>query len=198
MFSYIKGELAAIYPDSIVVENSGMGFLIYTSLNAIGELPPIGEDVKIYTYMAVKEDDISLIGFVEEADIDMFKKLISVSGIGTKSALAILSELKTDELVTAIMSGDAKAISAANGVGKKSAERVILELKDKINIEDMYISDGSTDVHVSDSSDNIKDAILAMTSLGINSSDAAKAVRKVEGRDAMTAEEILKAALKNI
>ncbi len=198
MFSYIKGELAAIYPDSIVVENSGIGFLIYTSLNAIGELPPIGEDVKIYTYMAVKEDDISLIGFVEEADIDMFKKLISVSGIGTKSALAILSELKTDELVTAIMSGDAKAISAANGVGKKSAERVILELKDKINLEDMYISDGSNGVHVSDSSDNIKDAILAMTSLGINSSDAAKAVRKVEGRDAMTAEEILKAALKNI
>ncbi len=198
MFSYIKGELAETGKDYIVIENSGIGFIIYTSAQTIGKAGSIGDFVKAYTLMNVKEDDISIYGFIDKNDIDIFKKLISVSGIGPKGALSIMSELSTDDLVTAIMSGDSKAISAANGIGKKTAERVILELKDKLDIDEMYISGSDTGVSNETGSTSVKDAILALTSLGYSSSDAARAVRSVDGAKDMDTEDILKAALRNI
>lgn len=199
MISYIKGIIADKSEDGVVVETGGIGFGINASVNTVASLPSVGDEAIVYTFMNVKEDDISLYGFSQKTDIDIFKKLISVSGIGPKGALSIMSSLSTDDLVTAIMSGDVKAISAANGIGKKTAERVILELKDKIDLEELYTSSANVPAaKLSMEDQNIKDTILALTALGISSSDAARAVRSVPDAGEMTAEQLLKAALKNV
>ena len=140
MYAYIKGELAEKNIDSIVVEAAGVGYLIYIPTQYFDMLPDEGEDVKIYTYLCVREDAMILYGFLSKDDLEIFKLLITVSGIGPKGALAILSVMDADSLRFAIMSGDAKAISRAPGVGARTAQRLILELKDKISIDDTLIS----------------------------------------------------------
>ena len=199
MISYIKGIITDKTEDGVVIETGGIGFGVNASVNTVASLPSVGDEAIVYTFMNVKEDDISLYGFSQKTDIDIFKKLISVSGIGPKGALSIMSSLSTDDLITAIMAGDVKAISAANGIGKKTAERVILELKDKINLEELYTSSANApSAKLSMEDQNIKDTILALTALGISASDAARAVKAVPDAGEMTAEQLLKAALKNV
>lgn len=199
MISYIKGELVALSENQAVIENNGMGFLVNIPGAASFGSVEIGMSVKVYTYMNVREDDISLFGFISQDDLEMFKMLISVSGIGPKNALAILSVLDAGNLRVAIISGDAKAISNAPGVGKKSAERVILELKDKIDIEGI-LSCGNDDSVFSTGADvkstAFAEVVEALVSMGASDSEAFKAAKAVPEADKLSVDEFLKAALK--
>ncbi|MBE5957987.1 MAG: Holliday junction branch migration protein RuvA [Lachnospiraceae bacterium] len=197
MISYIKGELVNIKNDSIVVDNNGIGYNIFIPTSILASLPHCGSEVKIHTYFLVREDTQSLYGFLKPDDLEIFKLLISVSGIGPKGALAILSTLTPDELRFAILSDDSKAISKAPGVGSKTAQRCIIELKDKINIADtsdasIVIESGSAD----DSSVK-NEAISALVALGYTQSEAYKVVSSVVTEDS-TVEDVLKQALKKL
>lgn len=200
MYAYIKGELAEINTDHIVVEVGGIGYQVFISLQTFDYLPSVGEDLKIYTYLYLREDAMILYGFLTKDDMELFKLLISVSGIGPKGGLAILSTLEADDLRFAILSGDAKAISKAPGVGGKTAQRVILELKDKLSLEDAF---EAKTVHVQKNvavaGGSVKnDAVMALTALGYSSTESLKAVSAVEITEDMDVEEVLKAALKHL
>ena len=200
MYAYIKGELAEINTDHIVIEAGGIGYQVFISLQTFDYLPSVGENLKIYTYLYLREDAMILYGFLTKDDLELFKLLISVSGIGPKGGLAILSTLEADDLRFAILSGDAKAISKAPGVGGKTAQRVILELKDKLNLEDAF--EAKTE-HVQKNAaaagGSVKnDAVMALTALGYSSTESLKAVSAVEITEDMDVEEVLKAALKHL
>lgn len=200
MYAYIKGEIIDISEDNLVLECNNIGYNIRIPLSVAQRLPGIGATVKIYTYTSVREDAFNLFGFLSKDDLEIYKKLIAVNGIGPKGALSILSAMSADDLRFAILSGDAAAIAKAQGVGKKSAERIILELRDKVQ----FIGSAATDLEVLTSSDttaetNAKnEAIEALTSLGYSPSDALRAVRQVELTEDMDAGTILKQALKLI
>ena len=200
MYAYIKGELAEINTDHIVIEAGGIGYQVFISLQTFDYLPSVGENLKIYTYLYLREDAMILYGFLTKDDLELFKLLISVSGIGPKGGLAILSTLEADDLRFAILSGDAKAISKAPGVGGKTAQRVILELKDKLSLEDAF--EAKTE-HVQKNAaaagGSVKnDVVMALTALGYSSTESLKAVSAVEITEDMDVEEVLKAALKHL
>lgn len=206
MIAYIKGILAEVYEDGIVVEAGSIGYNIMVSGNVIGMLPGIGSEVKIHTYTHVREDAFLLYGFLTRDDLEIFKKCITVSGIGPKGALAILSVMDADSLRFAIISGDAKAIAKAPGVGARTAERLILELKDKVNIEDTLVgheiamgnASAMQGVDATGVNAMKKDAVEALVALGYSSTEALKAVNQIEDLQNMDSEAILKAALKHI
>lgn len=200
MYAYIKGELAEINTDHIVVEAGGIGYQVFISLQTFDYLPSVGEDLKIYTYLYLREDAMILYGFLTKDDMELFKLLISVSGIGPKGGLAILSTLEADDLRFAILSGDAKAISKAPGVGGKTAQRVILELKDKLSLEDAFEAKTEhVQKNVAAAGGSVKnDAVMALTALGYSSTESLKAVSAVEITEDMDVEEVLKAALKHL
>lgn len=201
MYAYIKGELAEINIDHIVIETGGIGYQIFIPGQTFEYLPAIGEELKVYTYLYLREDAMILYGFLTKDDLELFKLLISVSGIGPKGGLAILSTLDADDLRFAVLSGDAKAIAKAPGVGGKTAQRVILELKDKMSLEDAFEKKTQ---HVQETANapaagSVKnDAVLALTALGYSSTESLKAVSHVEITDSMDVEDVLKAALKHI
>ena len=204
MYAYLKGTLEEITEDNIVVEVGNIGYNVKVSTTTTEVLPGIGSEVKIYTYTLVREDTFSLYGFLTKDDLEIFKKLITVNGIGPKGGLAILSVMNADALRFAIMAGDAKSIAKAPGVGNKTAERVILDLRDKISLEDTLRGiDGSSEnvngtLTGGAGTDNVmkKEAIEALVALGYSASDATSAVKKVEVTEDTTVETILKAALK--
>lgn len=203
MISYVRGPLVEIEEDVVVVEAAGMGYNIHVPLSVLEELPRIGAEVRIYTYLQVREDAMSLYGFLNRQDLSMFKQLIGVNGIGPKAALGILSVLRPDDLRMAILSGDAKAISRAPGVGAKTAQRVILDLKDKVNLEDMLpgMGGGAADSGGGSAGQTESagmEAIGALVALGYSNMEASKAVRRVTVTDEMTPEDVLKAALKHL
>lgn len=200
MFSYIKGTIEDIDMDYIVVENNNIGFKVLTSANVISKVS-LHEDRTIYTYMNVREDDISLFGFLTKDEISVFKLLISVSGIGPKGALAIMSALSMDELRMAVISGDYKAIAKANGVGPKTAQRVVIELKDKFKLEDVFgtVDSGDGDLSEDASDDIISDAVLALNALGYSESESLRIVKRTALQGSYgTVEDLIKASLKNI
>ena len=201
MISYVKGSLTEKFEDSVIVEAGGIGYRIFVPTSVLEHLPKMGETVKIYTYFSVREDAMSLYGFLSRQDLEMFRQLIGVNGVGPKSALGILSALSPDVLRLAVLSGDAKAISKAPGVGSKTAQRIILDLKDKVKAED--ILDGYTEPvsghgEVSTVGEIGKEAIEALTALGYSASEASGVVKKVTITESMTAEDVLKAALKHL
>lgn len=199
MISYIKGELVEVTENSIVIDHNGMGFSIMMPGSILDKLPSVGSELKVHTYLYVKEDILDLYGFLTRDDLKIFKLLITVNGIGPKGALAILSALSPDDLRFAVLAGDAKTISKAPGIGSKTAQKLIIELKDKLKIEDVL--DGAGEGYVSQ--DNMADtsaaeAVMALTSLGYSAADATRAVRMVENAQDMDSEAILKAALKKL
>lgn len=203
MYAYIRGTLEEITEDAVIVETGGIGYNIKVSGTTVDLLPGIGSEVKIYTYTLVREDAFLLYGFLTRDDLEIFKKLITVSGIGPKGGLAILSVMSADALRFAVMAADAKAIARAPGIGAKTAERVILDLRDKISLEDTLRGIGSSadsagQAAGSGNSDNLmkREAIEALVALGYSASDATAAVKKVEIREDATSESILKMALK--
>ena len=204
MISYIKGPLTEIRGDMIVIEAGPVGLEVRVPLSLLDELPKVAEGVKIYTYFQVREDSMSLYGFLSRQDREMFQQLLGVNGVGPKGALGILSALRPDDLRLAILSGDAKAISRAPGIGVKTAQRVILDLKDKVSADDILSSvaeDGESSGDISwqgSGGDAVKEAIQALVALGYTNAEAARAVRRTEVTDTMTAEEILKASLRHL
>ena len=194
MIGYIKGEVAAIYEDRIVLENNGIGYNIYMPASSLELIDGIGAVVKIHTYLCVREDAMLLYGFLTKDDLDLYRLLISVGGIGPKGGLSLLSVMSSDELKFAIMSGDVKQIAKAPGIGAKTAQRVIIDLKDKIDLasgfDQMYTD---KEQKGQDKMSSVKEeAALALTALGYSQTDAYKAVRSAQGEDVET---VLKSAL---
>ena len=203
MFSYIKGTLEEYWEDTIVVESGGIGWNIHVPLSVLDRLPHVGEQIKVYTSFQVKEDSMTLYGFFSRQDLKMFNQLLGVNGIGPKAALGILSSLTPDDLRMAIMAEDAKAIAKAPGIGPKTAKRVILDLKDKISMDDvlpLQFAGGQAEANVAAAASGVdgagKEAIEALVALGYSPTEATKAVRQVEIKEGMNAEAVLKASLK--
>ena len=201
MISYVKGELIALEEDKAIVDVNGIGYGVYMSGQALGMLPSIGEEVRLHTHLNVKEDAMQLFGFLTRDDLQVFKLLIGVSGIGPKGALNILSQLSPDDLRFAVVTNDAKTIASAPGIGKKTAEKLIIELKDKLSIEDVLkhtVNSEEKQEAYSYANDMQSEAIQALVSLGYGNAESMKAVKKVTITEDITVEEILKLALKNI
>jgi Holliday junction DNA helicase RuvA len=198
MISFVKGILAEVLEDTIVVENNGIGFEIRAAGSVFAALPHTGEEVKIYTYLYVREDEMSLFGFESRDELNVFRQLITVSGIGPKGALAILSTLNVNELRVAVMNEDAKSISASPGIGLKTAQKLIIELKGKLG----EATDGGASIlealQTPDVTDARGEAVAALTALGYSNSEAVLAVKKVEFTPDMDAEAVLKASLKHL
>ncbi len=199
MYSYISGTLEEVREDSIVVDNHGIGYLLYIPLRIHEELPEIGSQVKIYTYLQVREDTFILFGFASEDEIAMFRLLLTVSGIGPKGALALLSSYSANEIRFAVASDDDKLLSRASGVGGKTAQRIIIELKDKVDLEEAVEALGTTGPVVYEGNSVIKkEAMEALVALGYTSSDASRVLSCIEISEDDDVEEVLKQALKNM
>ncbi len=202
MFSYIKGELTEVNPDHIVLEAGGIGYMIYVPTLALEYLPETGNEVKIYTYLYFREDLVVLYGFLSREDLEVFKLLIAISGIGPKAAVGILSAMSAEDLQFAVISQDAKAIAKAPGIGSKTAQRVILELKDKLSFEEVLenkLEKGTGAAAPAAGTGTVKnEAVMALTALGYSSSESLKAVSKVDITPEMNVEEVLKQALKHM
>ena len=201
MIAYVKGIVEDITEDNVVVDMNGFGINVRISADTASRLPGIGEETKLYTYTCVREDAFLLYGFLSRNDLEIFKKCITVNGIGPKGALAILSVMDADTLRFAIISGDTKAISKAPGIGARTAERLILELKDKLKIDDSMIEReiAATAVNntLADSAQK-SEAVEALVSLGYGRTESIKAVNAIEGIEVMDSGAILKAALKKM
>ena len=198
MLAYITGTLEEIQEDSVVIDHQGMGYRIFVSAMDLGKLPGQGQQMKLHLHMIIREDDISLYGFSSRDALHIFRFLISVSGIGPKAGLAILSALSVNEIQMAVLSGDVKALTKANGVGTKGAQRVIMELKDRIDLDSMLTPQRESAGNGIAASDTVTAAAMALTSLGYSQMEAMQAIQRVEQSESMTEEELLKAALKKI
>lgn len=199
MIAFVKGKIEDLSEENVVIDIGGVGVNVKISAGTFNLLPGIGGEVKLYTYTSVREDAFILFGFLTRDELELFKKLITVNGIGPKGGLSILSVMSADELRFAIVSGDGTAIARAPGIGKKTAERVILDLRDKISLEDtlihrkMQVSGAAgQDSHA------VNEAVEALTALGYSASDALQAVKKVAPDKNMDVETLLKLALKNM
>ena len=206
MISYVKGPLMGIEEDVIVVEAGSLGLAVHVPVSLLPELPGLGQEVTVYTYFQVREDAMTLYGFLHPQDRDMFRQLLGVNGIGPKGALGILSVLRPDDLRLAIVSEDVKALAKAPGIGTKTAQRMILDLKDKISMEDVLgsmasgtdLGTGSGAAAMAGLAEAAKEAVQALVALGYTNSEASRAVKPVEIVDGMTSEDVLKASLKHL
>ncbi|MCR5107189.1 MAG: Holliday junction branch migration protein RuvA [Lachnospiraceae bacterium] len=201
MIAYLKGSVAAIYEGQIVLETNSIGYNIFMPQSSLELIDGIGSEVKIYTYLSVREDAMLLYGFLTKDDLDFYKLLLSVNGVGPKAALSILSSFSADDLKFAILSGDSKTISSkASGIGPKTAQRIIIDLKDKVDLNEAFeskLSKASDADEIRDSG-NRSEAVEALTALGYSSTDALRAVREASKDGIDDVEELLKRALKYI
>lgn len=203
MISFICGQVADITENSVIIETGGIGYEIFMTGEAIEQAARVEGKVKIHTYFQVREDAMQLYGFWHKDDLQVFRLLLSVNGIGPKAALGVLSGLSADELRFAVLSDDVKTLSRAPGIGKKTAQKLILELKDKLKLEDAFEKklmheQEKADLNDTDFHDGRQEAVEALTALGYSSSEALKAVHKVTDVDPGDVEAILKAALKQL
>ena len=204
MFAYIKGIVEDITQECCVIDVHNVGINIHISSQTAARMPGIGEEAKLYTYTSVREDAFWLYGFLTKGDLEMFKRCITVSGIGPKGALGLLSVMDGDQLRFAILAQDVKAISQAPGIGKRTAERLVLELKDKLDYDDTMISGEAANYSGSRGVDAVMDhpgkreAVEALEALGYGQTEAMKAVSQVEGADTLDSGTLLKQALKRM
>lgn len=196
MIYSVTGNVVAYDSSTVVVDVNGVAFRCITTLTTAQKCASVGARVTLLTYMNVREDAIELFGFYEQRELDCFKMLIGVNGVGPKMALAVLSELSADKVILSIASGDFKAITKANGVGPKIAQRIVMELKDKVGKFGVAENDGIDIGSVSATMDNSNtaEAVAALEMLGYSQSEASVAVSKVDST--LTVEEIIKQALK--
>ena len=197
MIQYLKGIVADISLDEVVVEVNGIGYGVKVPASVLDNVRTTGAEIKLYTYMNVREDGISLFGFLTKDDLEMFKKVITVSGIGPKGGLAIISTLSSDGLRFAILSNDAKAIAKSPGIGAKTASKLILELKDKVNLEEAFEKKSENVVRTNNMLNNeiIQDATEALMALGYSSSEALKAINGMDIAEDTSVQEVIKYAL---
>lgn len=195
MYAYIRGSLEIKSNDHVIVEANGIGYRIFMSSNAIQRLGDLNSIVKVFTHYHVREDNISLYGFCNLEELRMFELLISVSGVGAKSAIAILSNITPSKFALAVISNDVKELTKLPGIGAKSAQRIILELKDKLKTEESIAAESDFEVQsVLAKDDNMHEAISALQVLGYPVKDATKAVTSVDCTG-LSVEEIIKKAL---
>ncbi len=201
MIAYVEGRIAKIYEDSVVVVTAaGIGFQVFVPANVLREAGGIGSEIYLNTYMQVREDGMFLFGFTEDDELEMFKELISVSGVGPKVALALLSALSPEDIVMAILSGDAKTLSTAQGVGKKVAEKIILFLRDKAEklSEGFSLTEEANGNVNRGNRDVIMEAAQALNALGFSMTEAMKAINSLNVEEDATAEDIIKLALREM
>ena len=195
MYAYIKGSLEIKSNDHVIVEANGVGYRIFMSSNAIQRLGEINSVVKVFTHYHVREDNISLYGFCNLEELRMFELLISVSGVGAKSAIAILSNIAPSKFALAVISNDVKELTKLPGIGAKSAQRIILELKDKLKTEESIAAESDFEVQsVLAKDDNMHEALSALQVLGYPQKDAMKAVNSIDCKE-LSVEDIIKKAL---
>lgn len=201
MIAYVKGIVEDITADNAVIDVNGIGYNVRISADTASRLPGIGESAKLYTYTCVREDAFCLFGFLAKNELELFKLLITVNGIGPKGGLAILSVMEADDLRFAILSGDTKAISKAPGIGAKTAQRLILDLKDKISIDDTMIEREIAAGVVSSAQPDTpqkQEAVAALVALGYGQAESMKAVNAIENIEELDSGAVLKAALKKL
>ena len=197
MIYSLTGELTYIGDQFLVVECGGVGLKCFTSVATAANAGRIGDQIRLYTYLSVKEDALDLYGFKTENELRAFKLLISVSGVGPKAAVSILSEMSADKLSLAVAAGDTKAITRANGVGKKIAERIVLELKDKMAGVTLSSSESSVSAAASVAEDSpAGEAVAALVALGFSKSDAAAAVGAMDS--SLPADEMIRQGLRQL
>lgn len=197
MIYNVNGTLTYTEPTFAVVECGGVGFKCFVSMNTLKDLTSIGTRVNLFTYMSVREDAMDLFGFSTQAELQAFKLLITVSGVGPKAAIAILSVLSPDRLSIAVSSGDVKSIQAANGVGKKTAERVVLELKDKmVGVGSANAASVVEGIQSVAASSNAQEAVEVLVSLGFNQSDAAMVVGAMD--KSLSVDDMIRKGLKQL
>lgn len=199
MIAFVQGEIADITEDTVVLSVNGFGINVHISGRVAAQLPGIGEKVKLHTYTLVREDAFLLYGFLHKNDLELFKKCITVNGIGPKGALSLLSAMDADALRYAILSKDAKAIAKAPGIGQKTAERLIIDLKDKVSYDDTMI-DREIGEHATAGipapSEAVKETIEALVALGYGQTESMQAVGKIPGAEGKDSSALLKEALK--
>lgn len=194
MISYIKGRLEAKNLDNVIIEVGGIGYKIFMSVNSMDRLGETGTEVKVHTYMRVREDDISLYGFCTNEELKMFEQLLGVSGVGAKSALSILANISPSSFALAIITGDLNTLKSLPGIGAKSAQRMILELKDKMKTQEA-IETEFIPVQNTVKNDKAKDAIEALQVLGYSRRDIDLAISKID-TNILSVEDIIKQGLK--
>lgn len=194
MIAFIEGKVSEILENGIIISNNGIGYYVIMPSSDISSLNS-GEEIKIHTHLQVSEDNLSLYGFLSKSSLDMFRLLLSVSGIGPRNAVAVLSAVSVDDLVFAIAGEDEKKLCSAPGIGPKTARRIILELKDKVDINES-LSSGSAQNTASTGNKN--DAVLALNALGYNNSDILRAMRDIEDDPDRTTEDWIKETLNRL
>jgi Holliday junction DNA helicase RuvA len=198
LYAYITGTIVEKNNEGIIIENNGIGYNIFMPKSKIDIIPDEGMEARIFTYTLVREDAFLLYGFAKREELNIFKKLISVSGIGPNGALSILSTLTVEELVIALANRDAAAISKAPGVGKKSAERLVIDLNDKVSKEEIEVSIDGVDKPSDDMTSAMNEAIEAMLALGFSAKISKEAVEDAAKRANNDTSSILREALKYI
>lgn len=195
MFAFISGKLASKEANSVVLNCGGVGFSLLTTYHTIGKLPELGEDCTLHTYLSVREDALELFGFADREELACYKMLITVSGVGPRVGLAILSELTPERFALAVVSDDTKALTKASGVGPKLAGRIILELKDKVAKSSPHLSETSENALVSEAGqNNVQEAIKALVVLGYSANEARVALQKQDA--GLSVETLIRQALK--
>ena len=197
MIGFIKGILRDKDYDNITVESGGVGFVISVTSGCMANLPPIDEEVKIYTYLHVREDEMSLYGFESPEEKRLFLQLITVSGVGSKTAIQILGAERMSAIINSIINEDVSVIANCKGIGKKTAERIILELKDKIKPFDYIIPNDNLFTAMQENSKALEDALIVLTSLGLSKNDATKKAKEVMDKHD-TAEQIVAKVLREM
>ena len=197
MYEYIRGQFQGISKDYVVIELNNIGYKIFTSGNTMSNMPKVGDEVLLYLEQIVREDFIGLYGFTTSEELEMFKLLLSINGVGAKAALSLLSISTVNNLKYAIMMGDEKHITRAPGIGKKTAQRIILELKDKLKPDELTSEEGQLIEGINDNSDysfNINETLSALMALGYTEKEAQKALEKVD--KTLSIENMIKESLK--
>ena len=197
MYEYIRGQFQGICKDYVVIELNNIGYKIFTSGNTMSNMPKVGDEVLLYLEQIVREDFIGLYGFTTREELEMFKLLLSINGVGAKAALSLLSISTVNNLKYAIMMGDEKHITRAPGIGKKTAQRIILELKDKLKPDELTSEEGQLIEGINDNSDysfNINETLSALMALGYTEKEAQKALEKVD--KTLSIENMIKESLK--
>ncbi|MDM0494232.1 Holliday junction branch migration protein RuvA [Clostridium perfringens] len=197
MYEYIRGQFQGISKDYVVIELNNIGYKIFTSGNTMSNMPKVGDKVLLYLEQIVREDFIGLYGFTTREELEMFKLLLSINGVGAKAALSLLSISTVNNLKYAIMMGDEKHITRAPGIGKKTAQRIILELKDKLKPDELTSEEGQLIEGINDNSDysfNINETLSALMALGYTEKEAQKALEKVD--KTLSIENMIKESLK--
>ncbi|MCD8096569.1 MAG: Holliday junction branch migration protein RuvA [Lachnospiraceae bacterium] len=202
MIGFLRGRVEEIYEGGLVLDVNGVGYELLVPEQLLSEIGGTGRELKLYTYMQLREDAVVLFGFLTRDDLAMFKMLIGVSGVGPKAGLSIMSALGADELRFAVLADDAKKIAKTPGIGAKTAQKIILDLKDRLDLEDALErklgADALTPEAAAAEDGMLQDAVEALVALGYGGTEALRAVRAVELTEDMDVERLLREALRHI